>query len=169
MLTFPKMFLAFALAGGFATAASAAGSSGGANVKATTPLNNTEIYRLYGQNSWIWKAGAGHFSVRARRFTAWSREEGPPSYGVGRWFITRPGKLCFNARWYAQSGSAPAITCFSHRKKGTVIYQKREPDGQWYIFRNAPVNSSDEFTKLRYGDYVGAQLGKIQAIVGKAP
>ena len=24
-------------------------------------------------------------------------------------------------------GSAPALTCFSHRKKGNRVYQKREP------------------------------------------
>ncbi|WP_027997386.1 DUF995 domain-containing protein [Sinorhizobium arboris] len=133
----------------------------------TTPLTHAEVYQLYGQKSWIWKEGAGYFSVQARRFTAWSKENGKPSYGVGRWFITGPGKLCFRAEWHARDGSAPATTCFSHAKRGGVIYQRREPDGAWYVFKNAQVRPDDEFTKLRRGNYVGASLNRIEARLGR--
>ncbi|MFB9950109.1 DUF995 domain-containing protein [Rhizobium puerariae] len=162
------MLLAVALAGGLATAASAAGPTAPVNVDAAKPLTNAEIQKLYSQNSWIWKSGAGYFSPREQRFTAWSRENGAASYGIGRWFITEPGKLCFNADWHAKTGSSNAITCFSHRRDGNVIYQKREPDGEWYVFRNQPMAATDEFAKLRHGDYVGPRLTKIQATVGKA-
>jgi hypothetical protein len=116
----------------------------------------------------MWKAGAGYFSTKARRFTAWSRENGSPSFGMGRWFITESGKLCFNADWHAKTGTATAITCFSHRKKGGLIYQKREPDGQWYVFKSRRAQATDEFAKLRHGDYVSSQLGRIEASVSKA-
>ncbi|WP_026621942.1 hypothetical protein M728_005000 (plasmid) [Ensifer sp. WSM1721] len=158
-------------------AAVAAGIGGGTSIaeaaarradgKIAAPLTHTELYNLYGQRSWIWKEGAGYFSVRQRRFTAWSREKGAPSYGVGRWFITEPGKLCFTADWHAKSGSAPATTCFSHRKRGGVIYQKREPDGEWYVFKHARPRSGDEFTKLRRGNYVSDRLETIQARIGE--
>lgn len=167
MSTVQKVLLAAALAGSFATAGSAAGMREPAGIETSKPLSNAEIYKLYGQNSWIWKAGAGHFSVKARTFTAWSRENGAPSYGIGRWFITAPGKLCFNADWHAKSGTAAAITCFSHRKMGGRIYQRREPDGRWYVFKNAPAQTTDEFAKLRYGDYVSPRLRSIEAIVGQ--
>jgi hypothetical protein len=131
------------------------------------PLTTNEIYQLYGNRSWIWSEGAGYFRAKKREFTAWSREGGSPSYGVGRWFITDPGKLCFRAEWRAKDGAAPALTCFSHRIKDGVIYQKREPSGEWYAFRNAPVRRSDEFAKLRSGDHVVSRLGRIQAAVGR--
>ncbi|WP_027687027.1 DUF995 domain-containing protein, partial [Rhizobium leguminosarum] len=60
-----------------------------------------------------------------------------------------------------------AITCFSHRKKGGLIYQKREPDGQWYVFKSAQTQATDEFAKLRHGDYVSSQLGRIEMSVSK--
>jgi hypothetical protein len=167
MSTVQKVLLAAALAGSMATAGSAAGTREHAGIETSKPLSNAEIYKLYGKNSWIWKAGAGYFAVKARTFTAWSRENGAVSYGIGRWFITTPGKLCFNADWHAKNGMAAATTCFSHRKMGGLIYQKREPDGKWYIFRNAPSQTTDEFAKLRHGDYVSSRLRRIEAIVGQ--
>lgn len=126
------------------------------------PLNSEELYRLYNSRSWLWKAGAGHFSVKERRFSAWSNENASPSYGIGRWFITDPGKLCFRAVWRAETGAARALTCFGHREKDGVIYQRREPNGQWYVFRSAPLRSGDEAAKLRYGDYVAGRLNRLE-------
>ncbi|MDX0697652.1 DUF995 domain-containing protein [Sinorhizobium medicae] len=157
--------LAIVLVAGLATASFAEAAAARADRKSTA-LTHAELFQLYGQKSWIWKEGAGYFSVQARRFTAWSKENGKPSYGVGRWFITGPGKLCFRADWHAKDGSAPATTCFSHRKRSGVIYQRREPDGAWYVFKNAQVRPDDEFVKLRRGNYVGARLNRIEARLG---
>jgi hypothetical protein len=162
-----KMILTLALTGGIATAAAAAGSHEPVGIDTAKPMSSAELYRLYNQNSWMWKAGAGYFSTKARRFTAWSLEDGVPSFGIGRWFITEPGKLCFNADWHKRTGTATAITCFSHREKGGLIYQRREPDGQWYVFKSAQAQATDGFAKLRHGDYVKSQLGRIEASVSK--
>jgi hypothetical protein len=43
------------------------------------------------------------------------------------------------------------------------VYQKREPNGEWYAFKNAPVKADDEYRKLRPGDYVSPSLKKIQS------
>ncbi|MCA1443453.1 DUF995 domain-containing protein [Ensifer sp. IC4062] len=162
------MSLAVAIAAAMGAMASVAeGATLRVNAQNATPLTHGELYKLYGQKSWIWKAGAGYFSVRERRFTAWSKENGSPSYGVGRWFITGPGKLCFKADWHAKGGSAPATTCFSHRKQGRLILQKREPNGEWYVFKSAPAQRDDEFAKLRRGNYVSARLNRIEARLGK--
>ncbi|NRP72800.1 hypothetical protein ILFOPFJJ_03699 [Ensifer psoraleae] len=162
------MSLAVAITAMMGAAASVAEAAAGrANAQNAMPLTHDELYRLYSQKSWIWKAGAGYFSVRQRRFTAWSKENGRPSYGVGRWFITGPGKLCFKADWHAKDGSAPATTCFSHRRQGSLILQKREPNGAWYVFKNVPAKPDDEFAKLRRGNYVSARLNRIEAGLGK--
>jgi hypothetical protein len=165
MSPFRLLLVTVALAGGFTAAASPAAARPG-TAKAV-PLSAGEIHALYGQKSWIWKEGAGYFSVRERRFTAWSKENGKPSYGVGRWFIPEPGKLCFRADWHAKDGSAPATTCFNHAKRGKVIYQKREPDGEWYVFKHRRTRADDEFAKLRRGNYVIDRLGTIQSKIGE--
>jgi hypothetical protein len=133
------------------------------DVQTATPLTNAEIYKIYGQNSWIWKDGAGYFAVKQRRFAAWSEKSDKASYGVGRWFIMSGGKLCFRADWHAKDGSAAATTCFGHRKQDGVIFQRREPSGKWYAFKNAPAKTNDEINKLRRGNYVDARLGSIEA------
>lgn len=141
-------------------AASAAPSA--ATIKQAKPLSNDDLYRLYSQRSWIWKDGAGYFAVPQHRFSAWSGNGKAASYGVGSWFIADAGRLCFRADWHARSGTAPALTCFSHLRKGNVIFQKREPKGDWYVFANAPVRKGDEVTKLRRGDYVVAKLNRVE-------
>nr|WP_244491152.1 DUF995 domain-containing protein [Paramesorhizobium deserti] len=143
--------------------AMAAPSKTNMDASTATPLTSAELYRLYHNRSWIWKDGAGYFSVKGRKFTAVSGNGKAGSYGVGTWFITQPGKLCFRADWHTKSGTAPALTCFSHRKKGNVIFQKREPDGDWYVFKHARVKNGDEYAKLRSGNYVSSRLNKIEA------
>ncbi|WP_311029549.1 DUF995 domain-containing protein [Mesorhizobium koreense] len=133
-----------------------------------TPLTTDELFRLYANRSWLWKDGAGYFPSKQRRFIAATGQGRKSSYGDGIWFLTSPGKLCFRATWYAKSGSAPALTCFSHREKNGVIYQKREPNGEWYVFRNRPTRAGDEYRKLRRGDYVSSKLKRIKAKLSAA-
>ena len=70
------------------------------------------------------------------------------------------------AKWTGKSGSAPATTCFSHRTKGGAIYQKREPSGDWYLFKHARTRSSDEYAKFRSGDLVAGRLAKVKTRLG---
>jgi len=116
-----------------------------------TPLTSAELVRLYECRTWLWSAGAGYFSPKKRAFTAWSAEN---------------GKLCFRAKWTGKSGSAPATTCFSHRTKGGAVYQKREPSGDWYLFKHARTRSSDEYAKFRSGDLVAGRLAKVKTRLG---
>ena len=139
--------------GTFAHPASAAQRKPSIPPAMSEPLSSQELFNLYSNRSWIWKDGAGYFANRQREFKSWTADGGG-SYGLGRWFITDPGKLCFKAVWHAKGGSAPALTCFSHRKKGNAVFQKREPDGDWYQFKTTPARVDDEYRKVRPGDYV---------------
>lgn len=132
------------------------------NVQAATPLSNAEIYRLYSYKSWLWRDGAGYFAVPKRQFKAWSGTGNKATFAEGIWFITEPGKLCFRANWYHKNSVSPATTCFSHRQKDGVIYQKREPQGEWYIFKHSPTQKNDEIRKLRRGDYVSKRLDALK-------
>lgn len=127
------------------------------------PLTTDELYGLYSNRSWLWSDGSGYFPAKQRRFIASTGEGSKGSYAVGRWFITDPGKLCFRAKWYAKSGAASALTCFSHRKKDGVVFQKREPDGDWYVFKHATTRAGDEYGKIRPGNYVDARFKRVEA------
>jgi len=127
----------------------------------SVPLTTERVFQLYYNRTWIWKDGAGYFAAKHRDFRAWSGE-GTGSYGVGHWFVTDPGKLCFRATWYAKTGKALALTCFSHRKKSNVIFQKREPNGDWYPFKTTPAKADDEYQKVRPGDYATAGYNRMR-------
>ncbi len=164
MTGFRTLMLLGAIAGAVSTLSSGAEAAQSKMTKPpvnSTPLTSEELFKLYNNRSWIWKEGAGYFAVKQRQFNAWTAE-GKGSYGLGHWFLTDPGKLCFKATWYAKAGNAIALTCFSHRKKGNVVFQKREPEGEWYAFKTAPASLSDEYRKVRPGDYVTARFNRVR-------
>jgi hypothetical protein len=68
------------------------------------------------------------------------------------------------AYWRNKSGGGGGDTsCFLHREKAGVIYQKRSIGGDWYIFRNNPPKPTDEAQKLVRGDLVSKGLMRIKA------
>lgn len=127
-----------------------------------TPVTTEKLFKLYYNRSWLWSDGAGYFPAKKRQFMASTGKGRKSSYAVGSWFLTDPGKLCFKAEWHSASGAAPALTCFSHREADGTIYQRREPDGKWYVFKNTPQTVDNEYSKVRHGDYVTSRLNKAQ-------
>ncbi len=75
------------------------------------------------------------------------------------------GQLCMRATWTNAEGAARASTCFGHRKIGNTIYQRRQPDGKWYVFRHASVLPDDEFRKLVPVDTVSAKAGELKQVL----
>jgi hypothetical protein len=127
----------------------------------SVPMPAWELAQLYGGKSWIWGEGAGYLAPD-RKFLAWSGSGDAATYATGRWLVTDGGRMCFKAVWHAKSGSGPNTTCFSHRKVGSTIVQKKEPNGQWYVFRSSEPAATDEYSKLRSGDEVSATLDQVQ-------
>lgn len=83
---------------------------------------------------------------------------------MGQWFLAADdGRLCFRRKWHAADGVSPALTSFSHRKSGDMVFQKREPHGEWQVFANSSSKSGDEARKLRHGDYVGKRFRQVEA------
>lgn len=68
------------------------------------------------------------------------------------WFIPGGGKMCYHAKWYGSWGVKGSTTCFEHRQAGNVVYQRKSPDGDWYVFK-----------RLKYGDYVTTKQTRIKA------
>lgn len=134
-----------------------------AGARAMTAL---ELYKLYRDKSWRWENGAGMMTDVNRRFSAWSDGEKGKTWAEGRWVITETGLLCLKATWHTDKGAFPAKTCFSHRVASGAIYQKREPNGRWYVFRHATPRKEDEASKLVATDLVSQQRDIIQAALG---
>ncbi len=111
-------------------------------------MSPAEIYLLYRDKNWQWSDGVGRMDSLNRRFTAHVDGEKGQALAEGRWRITRSGQMCFDARWHIEHEVFPSKTCFTHRILDGTIYQKREPDGVWYVFRHADGAPTDEARKL---------------------
>lgn len=125
-----------------------------------------EIYRLYKNKSWQWDDGAGLMEDAGRKFSASGDGEKGKFRAEGRWVISDTGLMCLKATWHTGEGAFPAKTCFSHKINGKTIYQKREPDGEWYVFRHADPRENDAASKLIAADLVSQPKDDIQATLG---
>lgn len=132
---------------------------------APTPLSAYELYRIYGDKTWVWNTGGGRFLDDGRRFVAWVNDKGKQSFAEGKWVVDDLGQLCMRATWTNAEGAARASTCFGHRKIGNTIYQRRQPDGKWYVFRHASVRGDDEFRKLVPMDSVSDKARDLKQVL----
>lgn len=118
------------------------------------PLSAAELYEIYHDKTWVWGTGGGRFESQGRRFVAFTNDKGNQSWAEGKWDVNDTGKLCIRATWTNAEGPGANATCFGHQKIGNVIYQRRHPDGKWYIFRHARARSGDEYRKLVPADNI---------------
>jgi hypothetical protein len=125
-------------------------------------MTAAELNTLYGDRTWQWPTGAGRMETKDRRFTAIVGSGAQSSWAIGRWTVTNAGRFCFAADWYSRSGVRPQRTCFIHMIDNGTIYQRKSPNGAWYIFKHAPPQAGDEFKKLVREDLVTAELQKRQ-------
>ncbi|WP_157808401.1 DUF995 domain-containing protein [Brucella intermedia] len=128
-------------------------------------MTAVEIFKLYRNKSWQWENGAGRMKVAGRHFSAWIDSGEGKSWAEGRWVITHTGQMCLKATWHSANGAAPGSVCFSHRVHDGTVYQKREPDGGWYVFRHSKPQEGDEASKLMTSDLVSERLEGMKAVL----
>jgi len=128
-------------------------------------LTGSEMRDIFENRTWQWENGAGYFDGQTRAFTSWVGEGEAASFADGEWFLTDAGRMCFRATWYAADGSAAALTCFDHRGDGERIFQRRLPEGEWYLFAHAPLEEDDESLKLQSGDLVRENYERNKAVI----
>lgn len=143
--------------------ATAAGPAG----KYTEPLTAKELRSLYADRTWVWNTGGGRFNAQDARFVAYVRDKGAESYGLGRWDVDDNGKLCIRAKWYAADGAGGSATCFGHIRIGQTVYQRRYPNGHWYVFRHAREKPGDEVGKLIAADSVSGRAAALKQRMSK--
>ena len=117
------------------------------------PLSMHEVRKLYAGKTWFWRDGGGYFA-RSGRFHGKSGYGNSSSQMKGGWWAYAGGKLCFSGTWRTKGGPGFASSCFAHKRIGRTIYQKRLPEGRWYVFKHARIRKNDEYRKLARGKYV---------------
>lgn len=132
------------------------------------PMTSFELYMLYHDKSWQWPDGAGRLQADGRRFTAWAGFGDKATWAEGRWTVNDRGRLCLKAQWHTILAVNPNTTCFSHKKLGDTVYQKREPSGDWYVFKHA-TPAADEFSKLVSQDLVSQDIERIKSSLQPTP
>ena len=116
----------------------------------------SSINSLYAGKSWIWSDGAAYFSPD-RKFVAWSGSGKNMAYVQGTWWVSPTGWVCFQGLWHANGPSGRNSTCFSHRMgPEQVMYQRKEPGGDWYVFKHTQPMAGDEYAKFKNGDLATA-------------
>ena len=176
------MFKRFTIAGALMSVLLLAGNAGAVAKPSVSqlamsarPMSASAVRNLYAGHTWKWSTGGGYFSARKgapymfspdrNKLVAATRKGGTWSYAEGVWGTTDDGRMCMSARWTTANFpmSSPAVTCFLHREKNGVIYQKRALGGDWYVFRHNPPQSGDEANKLVRGDLVSKEVARLKS------
>ncbi|MEZ2332857.1 DUF995 domain-containing protein [Mesorhizobium sp. RCC_202] len=148
--------------------ANAATAKAGAPAKANAARVPTayELSLLYADRTWIWKDGAAYFGQNGRALRAWTSGTDSAFVAEGKWIVTGNGKMCMDLAWRGKSYSGKEQrSCYSHRINGRNIEQRKDPDGEWYSFKQSPLGSSDEYRNFQPGDTKGAQLEETRKLV----
>jgi hypothetical protein len=117
------------------------------------PLSQKELRALYANKSWFWKDGVAFFNPSGR-FKAYTGSKSNPNTVTGGWGAYKNGKLCFSGKWKSGQWTSFDSTCFLHKVVNGNIYQRRLPEGDWYIFKHAKSRKTDEYRKMVRGNYV---------------
>lgn len=116
-------------------------------------LSQKELRTLYANKSWFWKDGVAFFN-RSGKFVASTGSKQKPNTVKGGWSAYKNGKICFSGDWKTGEWASFDSTCFLHKVVNGNIYQRRLPDGDWYIFKHAKTRKTDEYRKIVAGNYV---------------
>lgn len=117
------------------------------------PLSQSELRAIYANKSWFWKDGVAYFAGSGR-FEARTGSKKSPNTVKGGWAAYKNGKICFSGDWKTGEWKSFDSTCFLHKMVDGHIYQKRMPEGDWYIFKHAKTRKTDEYRKVVVGNYV---------------
>ncbi|HEV2516785.1 MAG TPA: DUF995 domain-containing protein [Devosia sp.] len=154
MVAIPALAAPLGFAGRTATTKFAMGTGHGLP-RGAEPLTGQQLFELYVGKTWQWAKGGGYFGPHGQ-FRARTVSDNDVTLAAGTWGVSDNGRMCFRAVWSKSSGSSRANTCFDHAAVGADIYQRRVPDGAWYVFRHGVPVETDQYNKLIAKDLVSA-------------
>jgi hypothetical protein len=155
--------LMVAIAAAIGAPAKAQSSQSPPPVSAEVPLSTKQLGEIYGGKTWLWPDGAAYFAPGGR-FSAWAGTGKKESFATGTWRTPGNGRLCFRAVWVSRGGAGGSESCYAHVSKSGFLFQRKEPAGEWYVFKHPTAQPEDEFRKLVPGDKAGAEVERIRGI-----
>ncbi|MGE6785331.1 DUF995 domain-containing protein [Ensifer adhaerens] len=128
-----------------------------------TPLSAYEVYSLYRNKTWEWSTGGARFTAHGRKLVAFvDKGRGDRSFAEGNWYVSDLGMMCMQATWTTAANAGRARSCFGHARIGDTIYQRKVPNGKWYVFSHAKPRSGDEYKKFVTRDNITAKALRLK-------
>ncbi|MEM9700718.1 MAG: DUF995 domain-containing protein [Pseudomonadota bacterium] len=123
-------------------------------------VSGQEVLRIYSGKTWVWSPGeGGAYWGTDGSFQAFWQD----SVGVGKWFATSNGNVCYDAKWRSAmgDGSSSERQCWQHVRDSEGVLWKRDPRSRdWYIAEFEPGNS------IVPGNTIAAEVGKLRGQTG---
>lgn len=121
----------------FACLACSAPSAFAAGPDQKVAVTGDEVAALYVGKTWMWKSDKGesgsYWGPKGQFEAVWEE-----SVGVGKWYATDKGNLCYEAKWKRNAKDREVVVkrCWRHVKDSTGALWKQDPETRkWYDAR----------------------------------
>jgi len=141
-----------------AVSISGAASAAGKKPKPSFPADPKEVIAIYNGNTWTWSKGGSYWGNGGKFEAIWG-----DAIGIGKWYVTTKGTLCYEAIWYETNGSKskPLKRCWEHVKDAEGVYYQQSTDPKdrkkWGWVKN---------TKVSKGNGIKSELKKLKQKAG---
>jgi hypothetical protein len=131
-------------------------------------LTAKELTSMYAGQTWQWDNNGAAYFAPNRTLIAWANNGIKAAYADGSWSVSDQGRFCSNTTWHGRAGNAQSATCWETRIDEKTIYQRKLPDGKWYILAHFPARTDDGIQKLEPGDHVSGSYQRNKRYVVEA-
>ncbi|MEK0162688.1 DUF995 domain-containing protein [Phaeobacter sp. JH18-32] len=121
-------------------------------------VSGQTVVELYSGKTWIWSKGGSYWAPDGSFQAVWE-----DSVGLGKWYATSKGQLCYEALWYSSEGGSGDQNkeCFRHvaDSKGQ-LWKYSDKDQSWY----KPTKEFAE--RVKPGNKISSQVRKLRKKYG---
>ncbi|MBY6057831.1 DUF995 domain-containing protein [Leisingera daeponensis] len=121
-------------------------------------VSGQSIAKLYSGKTWIWSKGGSYWAPDGSFQAIWG-----DSVGLGKWYATSKGNLCYEAVWYDGKGAAGSQhnECFRHVADSQgQLWKYSDKDKSWY----KPTREFAE--RVKPGNEISSQVRKLRRKYG---
>ena len=121
-------------------------------------VSGQEILQIYGGKTWIWSKGGSYWAPNGQ-FEAYFGD----AVGVGKWYATNKGSLCYDATWKdkAGGGTESIKRCWRHATDSKGVLWKQDSENKtWY----RPQQEINE--KVKQGNLIKSEVMNMRKKVG---
>lgn len=123
-------------------------------------VSGQTIAELYAGKTWVWSKGGSYWGSDGKFQAVWKE-----SVGIGKWYATTRGNLCYEAVWYyddgGKVGEEPEKKCWRHVADSQGrLWKHDQKKNEWY-------RPKKEFAeRVKPGNKIGRQVRKLRKRYG---